>query len=182
MVRHICFFCSSEIGPVSKYVDNEEEISHGLCPNCVPKFMAGHGCEFGKFLDTMPAPIFVVGDNRRIVGANQEGLRLIGKDGAEIQGRLGGEVFECRHAREPGGCGQTIHCKTCTIRITVNKTLETGEPSIRVPAYMDLGNIIQERSVRFLISTEKVGDIVLLRIDEVQAAPDYPAASSAPAA
>ena len=169
MVRHICFFCNAEIGAAGKSSRNDEEISHGLCPNCVPKFMAGHGCQFAEFLDTLPAPIFVVDDNVRILGANLEGLQHIGKSADEIQLRLSGEVFECRHAKEPGGCGQTIHCKTCTIRNAVTKTAQTGKACIRVPAYMDLGSIIQERTVRFLISTEKVNDVILLRIDEVKA-------------
>ena len=148
--------------------DEMEDISHGLCASCVPKFMAGHGCKFAEFLDRQAVPIFVVGDNGRILGANNEGLDLVDKAADAIQGQLGGEVFECRHASEPGGCGQTIHCKSCTIRNSVTKTAQTGEPCIRVEAYMDLGNIIQDHTVRFLISTEKVIDVVLLRIDEVE--------------
>lgn len=182
MVQYICFFCNTRIDNDGKPVSEDQEISHGLCPNCVPKFMAGHGCRFADFLDKLPPPIFVVGDNGRIVGANSEGLRLIDKEAGEIQSRLGGEVFECRHAKEPGGCGQTIHCKTCTIRNSVTETARTGEPCIRVPAYMDLGNIIQERTVRFLISTEKVIDVVLLRIDEVEAETEASSASSPSAA
>ena len=169
MTTHICLLCSAEIGITGKPSDSVDEISHGLCPACVPKFMAGHGCRFSEFLDTLPAPIFVVGDNNRIVGANREALRFIGKEAGEIQKQLGGEVFECRHAKEPGGCGQTIHCKTCTIRNTVTKTAQTGESCLQVPAYMDLGNITQERTVRYLISTEKVANVVLLRIDEAEA-------------
>jgi len=182
MVKQICFFCSAEIGSVGNPSEIDDEISHGLCPNCVPKFMAGHGCQFGEFLDRLPAPIFVIDEKARVVGANAEGLRQVNKSARDVQSRLGGEVFECRHAKEPGGCGQTIHCKTCTIRNTVTKTLKTGETCLRVPAYMDLGNIIQERTVRFLISTEKVGEVVLLRIDAVEPNIEAMPASSSPAA
>ncbi len=169
MLKHLCLLCNQEIGTTGKHSGTDDEISHGLCPSCVPKFMAGHGCQFAEFLDSLPAPIFVIDDNTRILGSNHEGLRLIGKSAADTHLLLGGEAFECRHAKEPGGCGQTIHCKTCTIRKTVTQTFQTGESCIRVPAYMDLGNITQERSVHYLISTEKVVDVVLLRIDEVQA-------------
>ena len=106
----------------------------------------------------------------RVVAANTQGLKQVSQDVGQIEGRLGGEVFECKYATLPGGCGQTIHCKTCTIRKTVTKTHETGECCIRVPAYMDLGDIIDVKTIRFLISTEKVNDVVLLRIDDARAA------------
>jgi hypothetical protein len=104
----------------------------------------------------------------RVITANDEGLAFLGKDRDRVEGRLGGDVFECRHAREPGGCGNTTHCLSCTIRLTVMHTLETGYGRTRVRAYPDLHRLSGDERILFFISTEKVGDAVFLRIDGVE--------------
>jgi len=76
-------------------------------------------------------------------------------------------VFECANAKLPEGCGNTIHCSGCTIRRNVMDTQETGRRHFRVPAYLNQGNPESYQQIRFLISTEKVEGIVLLRIEEV---------------
>jgi hypothetical protein len=50
------------------------------------------------------------------------------------------------------------------------KTAATGESQIRIPAYADIEDMLGLHIVRFLISTEKVGEIVLLRIDAIDPA------------
>jgi hypothetical protein len=60
-----------------------------------------------------------------------------------------------------------LHCKTCTIRKTITDTLQTGRSHIGVAAYPDLRHITGESRIRFIISTEKVGNAVMLRIDEI---------------
>jgi hypothetical protein len=50
----------------------------------------------------------------------------------------------------------------------VTTTFETGESCIRVPAFIDLADISKDMTIRFLISTEKVNDVVLLRIDDAR--------------
>jgi hypothetical protein len=130
--------------------------------------MSGVGQPFTDFLDTLPGPIFVVDDECRVLGANTLGLQQVSKDLAAIESRLAGNVFECRNAKLPGGCGRTLHCKTCTIRRTVTKTAETGESCLHVPAFIDLADISKDMTVRFLISTEKMNEVVLLRIDDAQ--------------
>ena len=167
-MKQICMYCEEDLGVVEETPDETDLISHGLCHNCFPKFVARKGQALSDFLDSLPGPIFVVDDDVRVIGTNTQGLKCVSKDLDATQGRLGGEVFECNYARLPDGCGHTIHCKTCSVRISVTKTAETGEPCIRIPAYMDLGDISGDKTIRFLISTEKVNDVILLRIDDVQ--------------
>ncbi|MCJ7776462.1 MAG: hypothetical protein MUP08_08760, partial [Desulfobulbaceae bacterium] len=66
-----------------------------------------------------------------------------------------------------GGCGNTVHCKSCTIRNTVTDTLQSGKSNIKVPAYPDLHHITGDNRIRFLITTERAAEAVLLRIDEI---------------
>lgn len=110
---------------------------------------------------------------------NSAGLDLLKKKPEEVEGELGGDVFGCRYADLPGGCGNTVHCKTCTIRLTVLDTLHSGNSHVETPAYPDLYHITGEERVRFLITTEQIGEAVLLRIDDV--VEEKPAQQDAPA-
>jgi PAS domain-containing protein len=130
------------------------------------------GLPLREYLDGLTAPIVVVDGDGRVTTANRQARTFLRKDLPEIEGYRGGEVFECEHARLPEGCGQTVHCSGCTIRMAVMDTLRTGVSRLRAPACLDChtGNGVQR--VEFLISTEKAGDVVLLRIDEVVGEPE----------
>jgi hypothetical protein len=92
---------------------------------------------------------------------------MLGKGSPEIEGHKGGDVFECAYARLPEGCGNTIHCSGCTIRRTVMETHKTGKSSLRVPATLNRNDPEDPDKITLLISTEKIADVVLLRIDAV---------------
>lgn len=98
---------------------------------------------------------------------NSNGLSLLNKGHEEVDGKLGGDAFGCRYASLPGGCGNAVHCRSCTIRITVTDTLQSGRSDIKVPAYPELHHMTGENRIRFLITAERVGEAVLLRIDDV---------------
>ena len=89
------------------------------------------------------------------------------KELPHIEGFKGGDVFECAYAKLPEGCGETNHCDGCSIRKTVMDTFQTGKSHLKTPAYLFHGIPDNNDEIRFLISTEKVKDVVLLRIDEV---------------
>jgi hypothetical protein len=167
-MKQVCLYCGCYLGSVEAPPGDPTPISHGVCSICLPIFMSQMGKPLSDFLDTLPGPIFVVDAECHIVGANTLGLQQLSKDLVAIEGRLAGNAFECKNAKLPGGCGRTLHCKTCTIRRTVTKTAETGESCFYVPAFIDLADISKDTTIRFLISTEKVKDAVLLRIDDAQ--------------
>ena len=85
----------------------------------------------------------------------------------EVEGVIGGLVFECRYAKLPEGCGKTLHCDGCTIRNQVMDTAKTGRPYSGQPALLNPGFTKTEVEFKLKISTEKINDLVLLRIDEV---------------
>lgn len=171
MIRQVCLFCNMHLGILEEEKADFEHVSHGVCPECFPRFVAGSGIQFADFLDSLPIPVLVFGSDGRAICANTPGRLLAAKEPGELLDRPLGEVFECAYANNPGGCGETVHCKSCTIRQTVMETASTGRPGVRVPAYMDLGDQIEHKSIRFLISTELAGEVVLLRIEEAEPAP-----------
>jgi hypothetical protein len=163
-----CAWCKKEIS-VSDSSDpiTDAPITHGICSDCLRKEFSSYAVTLREYLDLFPKPVFLVDSDVRIVASNRSGLSLLKKMPEEVDGRLGGDAFECRYAELPGGCGKTLHCKTCTIRLTVTDTMLTGKSHVEVPAYPDLHHITKENQIRFLITTERVDNAVILRIDDV---------------
>ena len=167
MIR-ICAWCKKELSATDIESKREDApVTHGICPDCVRKTLSYRAKPLKKFLDQFSDPVFLVTSEARIVVANSVALYLLRKMPEEVHEKLGGEALACIYADLPGGCGYTIHCRTCTIRNPIVETLQTGKSNIRVAAYSDLHFITGERRVRFLITTEKVGEAVLLKIDDV---------------
>lgn len=130
--------------------------------------MVGSGVPMQDYIDSIHAPIFVIDGNARVISANRSAEKFVGVNKQSMLGKLGGEVFSCENHKLPGGCGQTIHCKACTIRHCVNYTSKTGEPLSNVPAYMDLDNIDGKKQVAFKISTQMRDQVITLQVEPVR--------------
>lgn len=169
-MEKVCAWCGKTIGEVdSTNGGADAPVSHGICPDCFREAMSHRGERLRDCLDRFSDPVFLVDSSGRIIAANSEAFSTLGKAPEELGGQLCGDAFDCRYAGLPGGCGRTTHCKTCTIRLTITDTMESGKSHTRVPAYPDLHHKTGERDIRYLISTEKSGDAVVLRIDDISA-------------
>ncbi len=142
-------------------------ITHGICDDCAQAVTRAPGRSAGQFLESLGDPVFLVGAGSRVVSANSAARAVVGKELTAIEDQLGGDVFECANAGLPGGCGRTVHCKACTIRNTVEETLASGIGAERVTAFQSVLTPTGVQQRRYLISTERVGDSVMLRIDDV---------------
>lgn len=168
MVLRQCAWCGKDLGKRGASDEREDRpVSHGVCLDCLRLVLAEGAPSLRDFLGRFPKPVFFVGAGGRVVAGNAQALATVGKSHAEIEGQLGGDAFSCAYADLPGGCGKTVHCKTCTIRLTVAETMMTGQAHHRVPAYQDLHFEAGVCEVEFLISTESAEGGVLLRIDAV---------------
>jgi hypothetical protein len=167
-MKRVCAWCTTELGNSGVCSDVDCPITHGICRSCAQNLLFQMGVELRKYLDSLPVPIVVVDPEGTIKTANDKTQKMLGKDLLAIEGYKGGVVFECCFARLPEGCGNTMHCSACTIRRAVMGTFATGKSNARIPAYLNQENSEGVREIRLLISTEKVGDVVLLRIDEVK--------------
>jgi hypothetical protein len=168
-MKRVCAWCKKELGSVDSQEHSEDAITHGICRNCRGNIFFQMGVELGIFLDSLEPPIVVVDQEGTVVTGNDKIRKLLKKELPEIEGYRGGDVFECAYARLPEGCGNTVHCSGCTIRRTVMETHETGKSLLRVPATLKRYAPRDQIDIKLLISTEKVGDVVLLRIDEMKA-------------
>ncbi len=167
MLYHQCSYCHKELAPAEQTADDGVQISHGICRSCLEKMLAGSGESLANFLDSIPLPVFIVDHAARVLAVNAAGRKVVGKGEAQILGLSGGEVFQCAEALLPGGCGNRLLCRSCVIRNAVMATYRDGQAREKLPAFHELDLICGVREARFLISTEKVGGVVLLKIDEI---------------
>ncbi len=156
-----CTWCGTEIVSGRAGI----RIARTVCTACSEQFVFQMGVPLQTFLDSLPAPIFIVDDDVTVRAANREGYELLGKDPEGVVNRLAGVVFECAYARRPEGCGRTVHCSGCAIRRSVRHTYETGESLADVPATLQSGGPEAPLPIAMRISTEKMGNVILLRID-----------------
>jgi PAS domain-containing protein len=167
-MKVICAWCKKEMGDTpDQDGDSNFEITHGICRSCKDYFFGDQARTLDKFLNQLAAPVLMVNPQGEVVLANDQALQFLGKDLHTVSGFKGGDVMECVYAKLPEGCGNTKHCVACTIRQSVMETFETGKSLRQVPAFLNRLDRRSVHKIKFLISTERVDDIVLLRIDEV---------------
>ncbi len=161
-MKTVCSLCGTALEPAR----TGGLVADGICSSCLKDLLASARKPLQAFLDGLGVPILLLDDDARVRTANRQALELLRKDPAAVENHYIGDAIECVHAREPGGCGKTVHCKTCTVRRSVVDTYTTGRPLVRVPAYADIAMFAETKPIRYLISTEKIGELVMLRIDE----------------
>ncbi|TFH28312.1 MAG: hypothetical protein E4G98_05440 [Promethearchaeota archaeon] len=163
---YLCAWCKQPLLKKDSDATNHS-ISHGICEKC--RFELEYNrIPIQDLLNEMDGPILMQNSDGRVFAANHAAQNTLKKKISEIQGKLRGDVIECVYAALPGGCGYTEHCSACIIRQTVQITHETGQSQNGIKA--SHFHITPKGPKRYwiTISTEKVGDAVLLRIDDMQ--------------
>jgi len=166
-VKVQCSYCGEHLGDEPPY--DTDDVSHGVCLDCFSYFKRqADGLSLGEYLSDLAFPIFIVDHDRRVLAANKTMLDLIGLGEESVLGRRGGEVITCSRARNPGGCGASTHCRSCTVRILVQETLDDGAPRHRVGATLDTET---NGPIRFQVSTDLLQPSGVVRVvfaDEAQ--------------
>ena len=166
-MKRVCAWCRADQGNVGA----GREVTHTICASCLDNLLCQASVDLRFYLDTLNIPVMVVNADGVVTMTNRDACELLGKVAAAIEGERGGIVFECAYSRLPGGCGKTIHCSGCAIRRAVIETFATGKSLVNVPAYLNR-NPDSPRRIDLTISTEKAGDVVLLRVDGLQPTAD----------
>ncbi len=162
-MRRQCAWCKETIGEPAVATTENREITHGICNECITNMDFQQGVDLYCFLDSLNTPLFVRGEDDNVQFVNRAAATLLDLDRSEFTPKKPGLVFECQYARLPEGCGNTIHCSGCAMRQAIKQTAATGQGVVRQPAKLKL----EDREASLLITTEKVGDLILMRIDEI---------------
>jgi PAS domain-containing protein len=158
-----CIWCDSEIGDSGT---QGASASHGTCQNCTETIVDHQGVDLHRYLDNLPTPVMLVGRDVTVRYANSRARAKLGKELSDIEGCPPGLVLECDYAQLPGGCGNTVHCSSCSLRLAVSETLVTGRQFVKTLVVLQRGNGEEVQGKRLLISTRRSADTVMLRIDE----------------
>ncbi len=122
-----------------------------------------------EFLEAIEAPTLLMqGNPRQVVTANQRALDLFQKELHEVEGRRGGQVFDCLHSFSEAGCGKDANCEHCKIRKAIVDTFETGNPHHGVSTVLPIRKADGTKTYVLQVSTEKLGDLASVRIDRYE--------------
>ena len=164
-MKTVCAWCGKDMGSTTS-VHYENLISHGICEDC--RFNLEYGSlSLEKFITKLDYPVMIVDQRVRVQGANQSAVEVLHESEEAMADQLAGDVIHCKYASFPEGCGETIHCAGCAIRNTAERTYKTGQSTRNVEAYNILNTPTGPKHMRILISTEKIGNRVLLQIDHL---------------
>jgi len=159
-MKTVCSFCNTLVRPGES---RDSPVTHGICKACYTRFTARYGIDISKYVSLLDVPVLIVDDDVTVLDANAPARELAKKPAGRILGSRAGTVFECRYSHLPGGCGRSIHCSGCAIRISVRETWETGQPVVDRPAILNRQSG-EDGRIHFLVSTRKEGSAVLLFI------------------
>lgn len=163
-MRAVCAWCKQAIGDATA-VAAASPTSHGICERCAGLLERFDQRRLGAFLDDIRHPVLCVDDDVRVLHGNRAAAAALGTDSAAMRGRLGGEVVQCAHSRQGGGCGHTASCSACVIRGSVDTTFRTGRPVLAAEAWQEVFTEDGVRRQHLRVSTERSGQFVLLHID-----------------
>ena len=168
VMKRTCARCKKELAAKALRPDRDR-VTQGICSDCLKEIFMDRPRKGREVLDSIGAPVLLLDKGYRVKAANEPARKILNRPLTDIENFLPGEAMECINARLPGGCGKTVHCQACALRMALNKTITTGEDLERVPAYQDVYQKDGSIARRYLlISTEKLEDFVLLRIDEIE--------------
>jgi hypothetical protein len=173
-MRGVCAWCGAALGGHAGTTEPQyAPITHGICAECSEAVLRESG-SLPAFLDGMKLPVLLLNSNAALLTANAAARTALGLDLPRVKEALAGDVIECVHAALPGGCGQQLHCAACQIRASVTRTYRTGEALRGIKAYQTVRTPEGQQRLFLRITTEKVHDAVLLRIDSLERSPSTP--------
>jgi transcriptional regulator with PAS, ATPase and Fis domain len=145
-----------------------DAVSHGICPECAELLLGQRRLTLDQLLEQFDTPVIALDADLTALCANQAAERVLATTKDLIKGKLMGDVIECIHAQSAKGCGRTIHCSGCVIRRMVTATHQDGRTRASVEADQTVRRAGEFTAVRYRISTRKIGDAVLLTIEDAK--------------
>ena len=152
MGQTICFACRRSL-------EQEDEL-HFLakaCDKCFTTVLSSRDEKLSAYLESLEIPAELVSQDQTILESNTP-FQSIASNRVVVGLRLG-EALDCMYAPMLGLCGETVPCLLCKLKRSVEHTWLTGEGLREVPLSFP-HKVNAPRT--FSISTEKVGDAVLL--------------------
>ena len=163
-MNKICRQCKARLEsiPQKDYI-----VTSGICPDCIESIFGKQNSSITAFINSIDAPILLMQpDPRQVHTANKKACELFEKDLSQIEGHRGGQVFDCVHAFTEMGCGKDENCEDCKIKNSIVDTFTSGKSYDGVSTVLEIKKNNSKKPYVLKVSTEKVGDLALIRIDK----------------
>lgn len=161
-----CRICEKEIVQDGKIA--HRNITVGICGRCTVQF--SETSDNSVLLESIDAPILLMqGNPRQVVTANKKALALFGKEMHEVEGHRGGQIFDCVHSFTELGCGKDVNCENCKIKNAIIDTFATANSHNGVSTELFIKKANETKVYALQVSTEKVSDLALIRIERYDA-------------
>ncbi len=172
-----CTVCGKPILPDAAAA--RRSIRSAVCDGCVAHQSATS--DYAALLEGIDAPLLLMqGNPRQVVRANRKALALFGKTPQQVEGHRGGQVFDCIHSFTEAGCGKDVNCDGCKIKDAIVDTFASANPHNGVSTGLSIKKANGIRNYVLQVSTEKLGDLALVRVERYDA--DAPAGDQSDAA
>ena len=154
----ICKLCGRVIN------GNSGNITHDICAECISN--TSSASDYARLIEAVDAPILLMqGNPRQVMSANAKALKVFAKPMQQVADMRGGQVFDCVHSFTEAGCGKDINCEHCAIKNAIVDTFVTGNAHAGVSAPLQVKKADGMKNYTVQVSTEKAGDLALVRID-----------------
>ncbi len=121
------------------------------------KSLESSEAKLSAVFESTPTLLILVDRERRVQSVNRTCEIATGQTADQMIGRRGGEALRCLNSLDdPRGCGSGTNCPTCSIRLAVAHTLETGESRKGVRASVRMMTVSGDEDVHLLVSTTAV--------------------------
>jgi len=155
-----CALCGIPIVPNSV----RRNITSAICDSCILQ-VSGTSI-YSALLEAIDAPILLMeGNPRQVITANQKALTLFDKKSEEVENHRGGQVFNCVHSFTEAGCGKDANCENCKIKNSIVDTFTSSTSHSSISTELLIMKAADTRSYVLQISTEKLGDLALVRVE-----------------
>lgn len=164
----ICVWCQNEFNV--NYEQSSDFIITGCsCKSCTNRIFNSNDLPaIRDSIDKIDAPILVLQpEPRQVYTANKKACELFGKELSEVEGYRGGQVFDCIQSFTELGCGKDANCENCKIKGAIVETF-TGNSFAHMESPLEVKKGEKFFNYVLQISTEKAGDLALIRIDKYQ--------------
>lgn len=166
-IKRVCAWCGQDIDTVKQRAIPDPIITHGICNSCKANMINQMEFDVQKFLDSMDDPIIIVDSDAIVLAGNSKAEQILGKSSAKLIGLSLGETFHCENVFDKTLCGQSENCPTCELRAQIVATHASGSGQRNKPVLIKVKEESSTYSLRVGISSEKMGNSILLRIDEI---------------
>jgi nitrogen fixation/metabolism regulation signal transduction histidine kinase len=170
-MKTVCAWCSKVM------IEDEAmyaALSHGICADCLREMLGDSQRKLVDILNSIEFPVLVTDEKRAIRQVNHSAERMLGKPAHQLEGSTVGMAIECIHAGIMGECGLNDYCAGCVLLRTIANTHADGQPRYGEYSQNDVATPNGVKFRRIMFSTTKMGDAVVMAIEEIQ---DRPAAS-----